>query len=293
MLAYALTALLAITQTDQTVPVQKGTRLDVSNFAGEVVIKVWDRDAVRVEVQHSDRETVDIRTADQRLVIRGRSRTGAARSLDYTISVPKWMAVSITGTYTDVRMDGVGGDVSVETTRGDVSVKGGSGFIALKSVQGDISLQGAKGKIEITNVNEAIHLADISGDVSAETTNGGITLDRIDSTNVDVYTVNGGISFDGQIRDKGAYRLTTHNGTIALAVPEKANATFSVRTYNGGFRSSFPVKTDDQNRRKRFTLTFGNGSARVEIESFNGAIVLRRPGEAAPQNRGRARARQQ
>ena len=47
---------------------------------------------------------------------------------------------------------------------------------------------------------------------------------------------------DGQIRDKGSYRLTTHNGTISMALPEKANVTMSVRTYNGGFRSSFPVK---------------------------------------------------
>ena len=80
MLAYALTALLAITQTDQTVPVQKGTRLDIVNFSGEVAIKVWDRDAVRVEVQHSDRETVDIQTVNQRLTIRGRSRNGPTKS---------------------------------------------------------------------------------------------------------------------------------------------------------------------------------------------------------------------
>ena len=82
MLAHVLAAALALAlaQTDQTVAVQKGTRLDISNFAGEVVIRTWDRDAVRVEVEHSDRESVDIRPGDQRLIIRGRSRTGNARS---------------------------------------------------------------------------------------------------------------------------------------------------------------------------------------------------------------------
>ena len=63
MLGFTLVALLAVAQTDQTVPVQKGTRLEVQNFAGDVDIRVWDRDAVRVEVEHSDRETVDIRTS--------------------------------------------------------------------------------------------------------------------------------------------------------------------------------------------------------------------------------------
>ena len=80
MFAAALLALLAIAQTDQTVEVQKGTRLELNNFAGDVVIKAWDRDAVRVEAEHSDRDTVEIRPLDQRLVIRGRSRTGNARA---------------------------------------------------------------------------------------------------------------------------------------------------------------------------------------------------------------------
>jgi putative adhesin len=294
MLGHVLLALMAVTQTDQTVQVQKGTSLDITNFAGEVAIKVWDRDAVRVEVQHSDRESVEIRPGDQRLVIRGHSRTGMARPLDYTISVPRWMAVSVTGTNTDVTMDGVGGDVSVETMRGDISVNGGSGFVSLKSVQGEISLRKASGRIDIAGVSEGIQLADITGDVSAQTINGSIILSRIDSMNVDLSTLNGSISYDGPIKDKGAYRLTTHNGTIGLAVPDKTNATLSVRTYRGGFRSSFPVKPDDQNAKKRFTMTFGSGSAHVELESFNGSIALRRPGDPEPEagSRGRVRARQ-
>jgi hypothetical protein len=291
MLGHVLLALMALTQTDQTVQVRKGTSLDITNFAGAIAIKVWDRDAVRVEVQHSDRETVDIRPGDQRLVIRGRSRTGMARPLDYTISVPRWMAISVTGANTDVTMDGVGGDVSVETMRGDISVNGGSGFVSLKSVQGEIALRKASGRIDIAGVNEGIQLADISGEVSAQTINGSITLNRIDSTNVDLNTVNGSISYDGPIKDKGAYRLTTHNGTIGLAVPDKANATLSVRTYRGGFRSSFPVKRDDQNEKRRFTMTFGSGSARVELESFNGSIALRRPGDPEPEAGGRGRVR--
>jgi DUF4097 and DUF4098 domain-containing protein YvlB len=85
--------------------------------------------------------------------------------------------------------------------------------------------------------------------------------------------------------------LITHNGTIGLAVPDSTNATLSVRTYGGGFRSSFPVKRDDQNARKRFTVTLGSGSARVELESFNGSIALRRPGDPEPEAGGRGRGR--
>src|SRR5476651_605633 len=291
-------AMMAITPTDQTVQVAKGTKLDVTNFAGDVNIKVWDKDAVRVEVNNSDRETVEIKQVEQSLRIRSRSlRGGPPRSLDYTISVPSWMPIVVAGTYADVTMDGVGADVSVETTHGDVKVRGGSGFISLKSVQGEITLEKAKGRIEVRAVNESIHLADINGDLSAESTNGSIILDRIDSANVDLYTVNGNISYDGPIKDKGLYRLTTHNGTIGIALADKSNAMLTVRTYNGGFKSSFPLKLDDQNPRKRFTLSFGNGSAHVELESFGGSILLRRPGEPRPEvereaERKRARERE-
>ncbi len=134
-----------------------------------------------------------------------------------------------------------------------------------------------------------MRLADISGDLSAESTNGSIILDRIDSGNVDLYTVNGNISYDGPIKDKGLYRLTTHNGLIAMAIPERANAVLTVRTNNGGFRSTFPVKTDDANPKKRFTVTLGSGGAHVELESFGGTIALRRTGEARPETERRRR----
>src|SRR3954463_12142191 len=283
-------AMMAITPTDQTVQVTKGMKLDVNNFAGDVDIKVWDKDAVRVEVNNSDREVVDINKGEQSVTIRSRSvRGGRPRSLDYTISVPSWMAITVAGTYADVTMEGVGADVSVETTHGDVKVRGGSGFVSLKSVQGEITLEKAKGRIEMRAVNVSIHLADISGDLSAESTNGSIILDRIDSANVDLYTGNGNISYDGPIKDKGLYRLTTHNGLIAIALPERVGAVLTVRTYNGGFRSTFPLKTDDANPKKRFTVTLGNGSAHVELESFGGTIALRRPGEARPETERRRR----
>jgi DUF4097 and DUF4098 domain-containing protein YvlB len=284
MLGSLLLALMVVTPTDQTVPVTKGTKLDVNNFAGDVIVKVWDKDAVRVECNHSDREVVDIKPGDQTLSVRSRSvRGGPPRSLDYAITVPKWMAVAVSGTYADVTLEGVGGDVTIETTRGDIKVSGGSGFVSLKSVQGQIVLDKAKGRIEVRAINEGVRLADITGDISAESTNGSLILDRIDSENVDLYTVNGNITYDGPIKDKGLYRLTTHNGTVGIAVPEKANAMLTVRTYNGGFKSSFPLKLDDQNPRKRFTVTLGNGSAHVELESFGGSILLRRPGEPRPE----------
>jgi DUF4097 and DUF4098 domain-containing protein YvlB len=294
MIAELIVAAMAVATTDQTVQVAKGTKLAVNNFAGDVILKTWDKDAVRVEVNHSDRETVDIKPVDQTLTVRSRStRGGPPRSLDYTITVPGWMGITVNGTYADVTAEGLGGDVAVETTHGDITVRGGSGFISLKSVQGEITLEKAKGRIEVRAVNEGIRLADINGDLSAESTNGSILLDRIDSTNADLYTVNGNISYDGPLKEKGLYRLTTHNGMIAIPIPERANVTLAARTYNGSIRATFPLPGDasSEHRTKRLNLTLGNGSAHVELESFGGTIALRRPGEPRPETERRRRER--
>jgi hypothetical protein len=56
-------------------------------------------------------------------------------------------------------------------------------------------------------------------------------------------------------------------------VPEKANVAVSVATFGGEFGSTFPVKIT-QSRKKRFAFTLGTGSARLDLESFQGTIRL-------------------
>jgi len=273
-----LTLVLLLAQTDQTVQVKRGARLEVHNFSGTVTVRAWDRDQVRVQAEHSDRETVDVQTTDTLVSVRSRNRNGVPRSLDYTITIPAWMPVSVSGTATDVDVDGTAADVTIETVRGDVKVRGGAGFVRVQSVQGAVSVERTKGRVDAHTFNDSIHLADITGDVTAETINGGIMLERIDASSVDASTVNGEISYDGTIKDGGLYRLTSHNGQIDVALADRTNATVTVRTFNGDVTSTLPVKIEQADKHRR-TLTTGTGSARVEIESFNGQITLHRPGD--------------
>jgi DUF4097 and DUF4098 domain-containing protein YvlB len=283
MFGHTLLALaLLLAQTDQTVQVKRGARLEIRNFSGSVTVRAWDRDQLRVQAEHSDRDAIDVQTSDSLVSIRSRGRNGVPRALDYTITVPAWMPVSVSGTSTDVDVDGTAADVTIETVKGDVKVRGGAGFVRLQSVQGAVTVERTRGRVEARTLNDSIHLSDITGDVTAETINGGITLERIDASSIDVSTVNGEISYDGQIKDRGLYRLTSHNGPIDIALADRTNATVTVRTFNGEVTSTLPVKIEQTDRHRR-TLTTGNGSARIEIESFNGEISLHRPGEARQQ----------
>lgn len=267
-------------RTDQTIDVTKGTRLVLNNNAGEVVVRSWDQNQVRVQATHSDRERVDIQTADMTLRIRARAVRGPSNLVDYQVTVPRWMPINLSGTYLESTIEGTTAEVNVETVHGNVRVVGGSGAIIVKSIEGLITVEKASGKVQATSVNEGIRLSNVSGDMTAETTNGDIVIENAQTTSLDASTVNGDVTFNGTMRDGGTYRLTTHGGDIRVGLGGAPNATVFVRTFQGDFTADFPIQLPDgQSARegsKRFNFTLGSGSARIELQSFNGDILVAR-----------------
>jgi hypothetical protein len=275
-------------QTDETVPVQRGARLSVNNFAGEVSIHTWEKDSVHVQARHQSRTRVNIKPSPGALSISASGTMGPPGSVDYDITAPAWMPVKVEGTYDYVMIDGAQSEVSAETMRGDIVIKGGTGSIRAKSVQGEVTVEGARGKVNVSCVNEGIKISDSGGEIVAETINGAVTMTGMSATSVDVSSVNGDVSYEGSIADNGRYAFTTHNGDVTLGVPETANATFTVRTYNGDFHTTLPLKgppKEEMHRGKRVALTLGNGSADVELETFGGTIAVRRGTVGRPRGR--------
>lgn len=274
-------------QVDQTVPATRGTRLVIDNHAGEVVVHAWDKDSVRVQARANNRTKVNVRSGASVINVEAVAISGPAGSVDYDVTAPAWMSMKLEGHYDFVTVDGIQGDVSVETVRGDIVLKN-VGPATAKTIEGQIQVDGARGKLSLSSVNEDIKVSGASGDVSADTTNGQITLERMESTAIEVTTVNGDIKYDGALLDRGHYSFTTHSGDLELTLPDNTNATFNVRTYNGDFSAALPVKGPERSQvrqGKRVTYTLGNGSAEVELESFGGDISLRRGGAARTKTR--------
>jgi putative adhesin len=266
-------------QTDQTVPTARGTRLVIDNRAGEIVVHAWEKDALRVQARHNTRVKINLRTNAGAINIDSESN-GSLGSIDYDISAPSWMPIKVEGQYNYVGIDGIQGDISVETVRGDVVLKDVASAIA-KTIEGEIQVDGGRGKLSLSSVNDNIKVTGARGELIAETTNGDLTLARMESSSVEVTTVNGDVTYEGTLADRGHYSFTNHNGDIELTIPETANVTFNVRTYNGEFSASLPVKGPDPSqvrKGRRAAYTLGNGSAEVELESFGGDIKLRRAG---------------
>jgi DUF4097 and DUF4098 domain-containing protein YvlB len=282
VLAGALSLALAQQQTDTTVPARADVRIEVENFGGEITVKAWDRAAVRVVATHSKRDRISIEGGESALEISSEASYGPTLTVDYQLTVPAGASISVSGTYADIDVDGVRGTVSGETVGGDIKVRGG-GAVTVSSVEGVVNVDGARGKVTAHAVNKGIRLSNIVGEVAAETVNGGIVLDGIDSDDVEAVTVNGDIVYDGTIRDKGSYHFGSHNGDIDIGVPPNANVTVALVSYEGrySFDIGVPVPIPaGQERKRRITTTLGTGSARLDVESFQGSVRLRRPGSA-------------
>jgi len=276
-----LAGLALAQQTDTTVPVRAGARLEVNNFGGDITVKTWSKSAVRIAASHSSRDHITIEASDQVVRVKSEGRGGPSHVVDYDFTVPAAMALSLSGVYTDISVEGSEGEITAETVQGTVKVSGGAGNVSLKSVQGDVTLEKAHGRIDLSSVNETITASQISGDLSAETVNGDISLVQIESANAEANTVNGDVVYDGTIKDGGRYRFSTHDGDLRVSVPDKSNVSVSVSTFNGDFSACFPIQLTSSKTKHRFGFTIGSGSARLEVESFDGDIRLCRPGQLA------------
>jgi DUF4097 and DUF4098 domain-containing protein YvlB len=262
-------------------PAPKGSRLVISNNAGEVVIRAWDRDQLRVEASHSAREKLDVVQENESTIrVRTRSERRASGLVDYRISVPRWMPVNLSGTYLEADVEGTAAEVTVETVGGNVRVSGGSGAVSLRSVEGTITVEKTTGRVQASAVNEGIRLSNTQGEVIVDSINGDVVIENAQTSSLEVSTVNGDVTFNGSVRDNGVYRLTTHGGDIRVGLGGAANAIVFVRTFQGDFSADFPIQLPEgqsgQSGSKRFNFTLGSGSARIEVQSFSGDIHLAR-----------------
>jgi DUF4097 and DUF4098 domain-containing protein YvlB len=272
-----LAALVAapMQDTDTTFAVRAGGgRLNLDNFEGSVTISTWSRSSIRIQATHDDDTRVEVENRGSGVWIRGRSRYGPAE-VSYRITVPAEMSLEISSHEGEVQIDGTRGDVQVSTVEGAITLKGGRGRISLTSVEGDLTVAGAEGRLSLTTVDGVITLREVAGDIDANTVDGDILIDGASATNVDARSVDGDITYNGVIKDGGHYQLSAHDGDVTVRVPS-LNASVSVSTFGGEFDSDFPVTLTGRNMRKRMDFTLGSGTARLELESFDGMISLRK-----------------
>jgi hypothetical protein len=282
--------------TDTTFAVRPSLRLNVSNFEGEIVIRTWGRDQVRVRADHDSDDRILIERTSSEVLVRAASWARVADEFDivktettlerrgrrprvmsdvsYDITVPETMALVLGGPNTDVTVEGSRGEVTVKVSEGNVEVHGGRGRISLASIEGDIDLYDAEGEVKLFSLDGSVTVERVSGRITVETTDGDITLLDVRSTGVEATSTDGDIELSGTIDPQGSYSFSSHDGDIELTLPPSTGARFTIATWEGEVSSDFPMTLPERFSGRRLSFTIGSGKAQVEIETFAGDIDI-------------------
>ncbi|WP_419165180.1 DUF4097 family beta strand repeat-containing protein [Candidatus Palauibacter sp.] len=261
---------------DTTFIVPEGARIAIALREGDVHVTGVEGREARILMEG---EEAGVRVASGGGVIHIGARERGSDA-DLSVWLPRDVHLTVTGREGDITVAGlVRGDVLASTADGDVEIDGAA----------RVNVSALDGDVRLANTGPAsVNVAD--GDVWIDRATGEVTVNGIDAdivvTNADVRAlsmsaVDGDLWYDGTVYEGGSYSFSTHDGDVTFALPEGSGASISVSTFDGELIPSFPVQFRG-GRLRAGEFTVGDGSAAVTLRSFDGDILLIRPGERTP-----------
>jgi Putative adhesin len=252
--------------TDGAVSVTNGTGVvNIHSGAGRQVVVVYTTHSPKVEVdQHSspNHQRVEIRT---HIVQQEQKLTPEEARVEYDVTVPAGVSVTVSTGTAPVTVDGVSGDVNVSSSTGDIVVRNVSkAHIHVRAVASSISLSSiTRGHVEISSTGGAVQLSNVTGPF------------------VSVGTTGGNITYEGDCSGGGEYRMTSHSGAIDVTLPPTASVELAARSVNGSVVNDFPLQekahtTFVPKGGSSFAGTSNSGSSSVQLQSFSGRIRVKK-----------------
>jgi hypothetical protein len=129
--------------------------------------------------------------------------------------------------------------------------------------------------MDLETVNGGVSIEGVTGRLEFNTANGAINLDDVHG-DVRGRTLNGGlkIRLTGSEWQGQGLDVTTTNGGIDLMVPSGYNARLEAGTVNGGMSIDFPITVQGRIGRD-ISTDLGNGGKLIRVRSTNGGVDIR------------------
>ncbi len=181
-------------------------------------------------------------------------KNGWSSNVAFDVSMPSRLVVDAQTHYGPVTATGIDGDCKLGTHNGPITAIG---------LPASCRINTHNGKVTVDSPLATVH---------AETHNGAIDA-KCGGDKVHLSTHNGRIDLDaGSARVFGG-EVTTHNGSIRVAVPPSANAELLCRTRRGSIECDKELKVTKKTRRELEGI-MGDGGNRFTAESGNGSIHI-------------------
>jgi hypothetical protein len=240
----------------------------VTDVNGAVRISTWDQAKYNVTIRMRARgwsDAENVQTLEQAVVSLNSRIDEGKLKLVLLISAPNqtWskLSMDINVTLPTQAMT----DLDIETTNGDIAVIRVSG-----------------GSMELGTVNGAIIFDTvIASTIRCSTVNGAVS-GKVEASEMQASSVNGGIDLRLPSQRSGDYRLNLVNGGISVAVEPSTGRGFRVdlSTLNGAVELDLPNLTYDTNTaRHKVAQTTGFDSSTIKIavmaKTTNGGINVK------------------
>ena len=261
---------------DTTFVVPEGARIAIALREGDVHVAGVDGREARVLL---DGEEGGVRVASRGGEIHIAPREHGSDA-DLSLWLPRDVHLTVSGRESSITVEGLfRGDVQANTADGDVEINGAA-RANVAALDGDVQLANT-GPASVNVADGDVWIDRVTGDVTANGIDADIVVTNADVRTLSLTAVDGDLWYDGAVYGGGSYSFNTHDGDVTFALPEGAGASISVSTFDGELIPSFPVQFRG-GRLRAGEFTVGDGSATVTLRSFDGDILLIRPGERTP-----------
>lgn len=200
---------------------------------------------------------------------------------DLLISVPIGVSVDIQVLAVEVTVVGVTGAVTAEVASGSFTVRGAPSRVDAETLAGDIDVAVQGAPVRVSTAAGAITVTGAAGTVEAETLSGAITVEASDLDQGSISASSGDIEVRATLAPGGVLEIRAMAGRATVYLPASTNASLEANTFSGQITSDFgngEVVSDRYGPSKSLRMTLGSGGGRVEIQTFSGAVRIRRAG---------------
>lgn len=267
----------AATRVDERHPLAAGGRVEVSNIAGKVTVRGWDRNEVALTGSMADGLRLQQDKSTNRVrweVIYPRNGNNGGATLE--LRVPRSVEVQLGTVSADIDVAEVDlRRLQANAVSGDVSAAGRTAEASLSTVSGDIRAQVQSQRMALRAVSGSIQAGGgMGGEVTAETVSGSIRLDTAQVQRLAAEAISGNLTVAASgLAPGGKVTLQTVSGSIALRLPAKVSAQLAVKTFSGDIQSDAgQVERPRYGPGRSLDTRLGGGDGDISINAHSGNV---------------------
>jgi len=179
--------------------------------------------------------------------------------------------------------ENVVGNLRVNAESGHVSIKNLDGKAEVEALCGDISVRDSRADLELKSVLGDVTCADLSGACKAKLIQGELTMTNTCTSNLDLSTKGGRITFDGVVMGGMSYNIRSESGDIEVSLDHRSDCGLTAESEKGNV--TFMLLKDGEGLKRAsegpnsIYLDFRRCSGSMDVISKLGNIVIKAKGE--------------